>query len=43
LGNIAYRTNRTLQSDRKTGRIEGDEEAMKLWSRDYAPGWTPVV
>jgi predicted dehydrogenase len=43
LGNIAYRANRTLQSDPKTGRIEGDEGAMKLWSRDYAPGWAPAV
>jgi predicted dehydrogenase len=43
LGNIAYRTNRTLACDPQTGRIQGDEEAMGYWSREYAPGWEPTV
>lgn len=38
LGNMAYRTGRTLRVDGKTGRPD-DVEAMKLWSVDYAPGW----
>jgi hypothetical protein len=43
LGNIAYRTNRTLTCDPKDGRIQNDDEAMKHWSREYAPGWAPTV
>ncbi len=40
--NIAYRAGKGFDVDEKTGRIF-DREAMKLWSREYAPGWTPVV
>ena len=43
LGNIAYRTGRTLNIDPGSGHILGDEEAMKLWKRDYEPGWEPVI
>lgn len=43
LGNIAWRTGRTLNCDPKTGRILGDRDAMKLWQRTYRPGWTPRV
>lgn len=43
LGNIAQRVGRTLQCDPATGRIQNDPEAMKLWSREYAPGWEPQV
>ena len=43
LGNIAQRTGRTLTCDASNGHIVGDEEAMKLWRRDYEPGWEPVV
>lgn len=43
LGNIAHRTGRMLNCDTQTGRILGDEEAMKLWSREYEPGWEPTV
>ena len=25
------------------GHIQGDEEAMKLWTREYRPGWEPKV
>ncbi len=43
LGNIAQRTGRTLRIDPSNGRILGDRAAMRLWSRQYAPGWRPVV
>lgn len=39
LGNIAYRTGRSLNIDQRNGHIIGDPEAMKLWSRSYEPGW----
>lgn len=41
LGNIAYRTGRALRCDPKHGRILEDAEAMKLWRREYEPGWEP--
>lgn len=40
--NIAYRTGKGFDVDNKTGRIF-DREAMKLWSREYAPGWRPAL
>lgn len=43
LGNIAQRVDRVLHVDEKTGRIVGDDEAMGLWSREYADGWAPKV
>ena len=43
LGNISLRTGRALTCDPANGHIEGDEEAMQLWSRSYAPGWKPTV
>jgi predicted dehydrogenase len=43
LGNIAQRTGRVLEIDPTTGRIANDAEAMRLWGRDYAPGWEPAV
>ena len=39
LGNIAVRTGRTLNIDQENGRILDDPDAMKLWSREYEPGW----
>jgi len=39
LGNIAQRTGRALDCDPNNGQIMNDAEAMKLWSRDYEPGW----
>jgi len=39
LGNISQRMGRSLLIDDKTGRILNDPEAMKLWSRDFEPGW----
>ena len=38
LGTIAQQTGRKLHTDPKTGHILGDADAMKLWSREYAPG-----
>jgi predicted dehydrogenase len=43
LGNIAHRSGRTLQCNPRNGRIVDDAEAMKLWQRDYEPGWEPTV
>jgi predicted dehydrogenase len=43
LGNIAQFTGRTLRVDPATGRVAGDEQAMRRWSRAYEPGWTPTV
>ncbi|MBM81209.1 MAG: dehydrogenase [Planctomycetaceae bacterium] len=43
LGNIAQRTGRTLNCSSKDGHIIGDEQAMKLWRREYEPGWEPTV
>jgi predicted dehydrogenase len=43
LGNIAQRTGRKLRTDPTSGRIVGDADAMKSWSREYAPGWEPTV
>ncbi|MGH7677881.1 MAG: Gfo/Idh/MocA family protein [Gemmatimonadaceae bacterium] len=43
LATIAHQTQRKLTTDPKTGRIKGDAEAMKLWSRDYDARWKPVV
>ncbi len=43
LGNIAQKVGRTLDIDPATGHIKNDPEAVKLWSRDYEPGWAPVV
>jgi predicted dehydrogenase len=41
LGTIAQQTGRKLRVDPKTGRIVGDADAMKRWSRAYEPGWEP--
>ncbi|MBC7895473.1 MAG: Gfo/Idh/MocA family oxidoreductase [Cytophagaceae bacterium] len=41
LGTIAHQTGRKLRIDPRTARIVGDADAAKLWSRTYAPGWTP--
>ncbi len=39
LGNIAYRTGRTIYCDPSNGYIMYDMEATKLWSREYEKGW----
>jgi predicted dehydrogenase len=43
LGNIAWRTGRMLNCDTTNGHILNDDEAMKLWRRQYEPGWEPKV
>ncbi|MBG87542.1 MAG: dehydrogenase [Verrucomicrobiales bacterium] len=43
LGNIAYRTRSVLDIDTKTGKPQNNPEAMKLWKRDYRPGWEPTT
>lgn len=40
--NIADQLGRGFDIDDKTGRIF-DRDAMKLWGREYAPGWKPEV
>ena len=43
LGNISQRTGRTLKTDPTNGHILNDKEAMKLWKREYQPGWEPKI
>ncbi len=43
LGNIAQRVSRTLRCRPEDGHIEGDEEAIGYWKREYAPGWEPRI
>jgi hypothetical protein len=43
LSNIAWEVNRELHLDPKDGKIENDAEAMKMWGREYEPGWEPHV
>jgi predicted dehydrogenase len=41
LSNIAWEVNRELHVDPRDGRIQNDSEAMKMWNREYEPGWEP--
>lgn len=43
LGNIAQETKHTLDIDPNFGKIKGDPKAMKMWGREYEPGWKPTV
>lgn len=43
LGNIAQRTGDTLHCDPSNGHIIENEDAAKLWKREYEPGWEPKV
>jgi predicted dehydrogenase len=44
LGNIAWRTGRTLNIDPKNGHILNDGDAeMRFWSREYRAEWEPKV
>jgi predicted dehydrogenase len=43
LGNISYRLGQMLKFDPKSRRIVNNVEADVLWSREYRPGWEPVV
>lgn len=40
--NLAYRVGKGFDVDSNSGRIY-DRDAMRLWSREYAPGWEPQV
>jgi len=39
LGNVAQKTGKTLHCDPSNGHIINDGEAMKMWGREYEPGW----
>jgi len=43
LGNIAQRTGKTLNINPVNGHIQNDPVSEKLWTREYQPGWEPVV
>lgn len=43
LGNIAYRSGRTVNLDPTARKIIGDAEQQSLWGREYEKGWEPVV
>lgn len=43
LGNIALRTESTLDIDPSNGRIKNNKAAKKLWKREYQKGWEPTV
>ncbi|MBM3881377.1 MAG: Gfo/Idh/MocA family oxidoreductase, partial [Verrucomicrobia bacterium] len=43
LGNLAWRTGRTLDCEAGTGRPVGDAGAEALWGREYRAGWAPRV
>ena len=43
LANIALRTSTVLKIDPKTGHIQGNSAAQKLWKREYRPGWEPKI
>jgi predicted dehydrogenase len=41
LSNIAWEVNRELTLDDRNGQIQNDDEAMKMWEREYEKGWAP--
>lgn len=43
LGNVAQKKGRTLNIDKSTGRIINDDDAMKMWGREYEKGWEITV
>jgi predicted dehydrogenase len=43
LGNIALRSGQTVRLDPQTHQIVGNEQQQALWTREYRPGWEPVV
>jgi predicted dehydrogenase len=43
LGNIAYRTNTTVQCDPNTGRMLNHPAGERLWKRPYRENWEPSL
>ncbi len=43
LSNIAWEVNRELTLDTTDGKIKNDPQAMRMWGRDYQPGWAPKI
>jgi predicted dehydrogenase len=43
LGNIAFRTGKTLTIDPVTRKPAPEKDVEALWSREYRPGWEPKV
>jgi len=43
LGNYAQKTGDTLHINPENGHIKNNPEAMKMWEREYEPGWEPKV
>ncbi|MEX0641240.1 MAG: Gfo/Idh/MocA family oxidoreductase [Pirellulales bacterium] len=43
LGNIAYRTGRSIRYDAANTQIVDDAEAAKLWTRQYRDKWEPKI
>ncbi|MCV9386680.1 Gfo/Idh/MocA family protein [Reichenbachiella ulvae] len=41
-GNVAYRIKKGFKVDPETGKML-DNDAMKLWGREYAEGWKPAI
>lgn len=43
LGNIAHRVDRVIHFDPESRKIIGDDEAARLWTREYRPGFEPII
>jgi hypothetical protein len=43
LSNLAWKFGRQLTIDPKTAHVVNDKEAMKMWRREYEPGWEPKI
>jgi hypothetical protein len=41
LSNVSWEVKRTLALDTADGKILNDNSAMKMWGREYEPGWAP--
>ncbi|AQQ72538.1 Inositol 2-dehydrogenase [Limihaloglobus sulfuriphilus] len=41
LANISAKLNTTLECDPASGHIINNAKAIKMWSREYEPGWEP--
>lgn len=43
LSNIAWEVRRELELSTQDGKIKNDAQAMKMWTRNYQPGWAPTL